>query len=458
MHQIDKYWRAYTLSHETAREVKVEDKRSIEFLKVPEHIKTSLRNKQRRIYFYKKITEQSLDIFYLPPSYWKYTEPKTKINFTFSSTSLHEYQINAVKRMYWKVKTWSRSSFIVSWTWTGKSYMILWAISLFKARTLIVVPNKSISKWLYEKIKPYWDIEIITGKWVIETKADVVVIHYQTFNKYYDQLNGLYDILIIDEWHKSPAERVSQYCLWKWSFILWLSATPQRKEFDTIWFKLIFGALYDTKVTALPVEVAYYKYEHEYSETELVIASEWYSPDSNEIMRNLVINNEDRYKHLLHILNVLEENWYTKIIIFSDRVKHIEKTLSYINLSWFKWVPIYWWVKYDIDKIRELEKYAIVCNIESVGEGFDLPELEVWILFVSSSWENRLTQTAWRVNRAYGNKKFWLYIDFVDYVKLFNWTKAKPLWRYARKRFWETNHSLYPFKTLEWGEKKLIYQ
>lgn len=418
MIRIDEYWRATTQVFWIADEYKVEDERDIYVMKVPESVKQRMlaTGLWVRLYVYDKNTST----YRLPPSAWKRIFAKeTTISFSMKSSELKDYQLDVLKMIR---QDNVRSAFIESWTWTGKSYILWWLIALNKKKTLIVVPNISIARWLFDKLSQ-WSSKIMLAQWknIIWAEAnDIVICHHTTFNTHYEYINGKYDVLILDEWHHLPVKRIKQINFWKWWAIYWLSATPIRKEFWRKGVWIIFWKLYNTWVEALPIKVLVHKFRYDYDQEELQKASDWLAPDSIEIFRRLIINNEKRYQELMKILTDLDAKWYKKYIIFSDRVDHIETIMRMLTASWRNVVWYYWASNKDESetKIKTSDKYVIVWHPTSCWEWFDVPDIEVAILFTSTGWEGAISQMAWRARRYAWEKKEWILVDFVDQMSI----------------------------------------
>lgn len=369
-----------------------------------------------KFYVYDKDT----NTYHLPPSAWKkILQDDVMINYSMQTSDLMDYQIDIIKKIR---DDNMRSWFIVSWTGTGKSYMLSGLIALNKKKTLIVVPNISIARWLLKKLSK-WSSSIFLAQWakiLWAEKYDIVICHHTTFNTHYEYLNGKYCQLIIDEWHHLPTKRIIQINKRKWTFVYWLSATPIRKEFGVEWIEKIFWKIYDTWVQALAVKVFIHKFRYNYDETELEQASNGLAPDSNEIFRRLVTWNKKRYEELIKILDQLKLIWYTKYIIFSDRVKHIETIMRYLKENGYNPVWYYWASNKDESEkeIKALDEYVIVWHPTSCGEWFDVPSIEVSILFTSTGREAIIEQMAWRARRYDSNKKEWILVDFVDQLSI----------------------------------------
>lgn len=315
--------------------------------------------------------------------------------------------------------------------------------------------------WL---MKPFSIGEKNTGQkkdWVFRTeRVEDIKIYQQWGSNWFEQMcpdgyvynievednnNYFVEDVLVHNCHHLPTKRIEQICKWKGGLIYWLSATPIRKEFGREWVEKIFGKIYNTGLTSLPVKVLIHKFRYDYDAQELEEASDWLAPDSNEIFRRLVINNEKRYTELLKILDKLDAEWYTKYIVFSDRVEHLETIIELLKENWRN--PIwYYWASNKAEsetKIKSSDKYVIVWHPTSCGEGFDVPELEVSILFTSTGREWAVRQMAWRAKRFSGEKKEWILVDFVDQLSIMG-GKIKSLSFSNRMKIykelgWETN-------------------
>lgn len=432
MIELDEYGRAFTRDKFTAYKYRMKD-RQVDF----HAIKNGLPQVDRWVNFTTR--EPDAKIWRLPPALWKWRRGMSSID-TIWDLSLYWYQKNAVSFVHRAWLNNKKSAMVVSWTATGKSHIILWLIYLFKVKTIIVVPNSSIGKWLYDKISPlvpstkFWTADQYRKS---EIKPDVLILNWLSFNNIYDELNGKYEVLLMDETHHLSNNRKNQCNKWKGIFICWVTATPERKEYGIEWFIFYFGEVYNTEVQALPVTILSYEYEYDYSAQEVIKASEWLSPDSPELYRRLYCANTERTGTLNKILAQLHWEWFKKIIIFTDRVYHIEQIQELV--PWTVRItgqePIKERAKL-IDDLAKKDSYTIVAMSQCVGEWFDLPALECWILFMSTSRNNTIEQTAGRMRRYSGDKEMAYMVDFIDHIQIM-WGKTKKLWRYERLRMYK---------------------
>lgn len=348
----------------------------------------------------------------------------------------HQFRVQKYL-MYTYSERWSRSTLIVSGEWTGKTRMMLNAIGAIWLRACIVVPNRTIAKWIVGTFKDYFDTAILTSKSTVLPEIAVVV--HASFNIIWEKLSMNYPILFIDEAHKIPPKRRTQINCRKGKFIVWRTATPKRKEFYEEWFKMLFGELYNCWATSLPITVLKFEYSYNYSLEEYKTANEWLSPASPELYRRLYGNNQDRNKKLLYIISSLQKIWYKRIIIFTDRDNHIENIHKAIPLA----IIISGKTNHKEfrDYVDSHEEYIIIGSHWCVGEWFDLPALEVWILFMSTSWNNTVRQTSGRARRFGEWKELSLYVDFVDKMTIM-WSKPKVLWRSQRNKVYKENNRI----------------
>lgn len=370
--------------------------------------------------------------YILPASLSKPIDMNLPINVDMWDINLYPKQSQVISKLEFDIMMWDKTWMIVSDTWTWKSYMILWLINLLKQKTVVVVPNIAIAEWLLKKFQWHCDVDIIVAKDIDKKDPDVAIVVVQSFNKIYNKLNKRYSVLLLDECHKLPKTRIAQLNNWYWKFICWLTATPQRKEFWIDWFKIMYKNIYNTWLKSLPIKIFHYTYKYDYSIKEIMEAQKWYAPDSPEIQRRLYINNRDRLVHLWWVIKSLREKWFKRFIIFTDRVDHATKIKEYL---WEGYLMT-WAIKNK--EYFDKEEYIIIWLTQCVWEWFDLPELEVWILFMSTRWINTVEQTAWRIKRKDGKKEFWYYVDFDDRMKMW-WSKQKVLWWYDRKKIYKDN-------------------
>jgi len=402
----------------------------------------------RKIYTYDKKEK----LYYLPPVSFPWAIEKwyidknwrnqtyNKIKSRFDSSVMYWYQKESVSKMSEYLDAWGKAFFIRSWTATWKSFMIYGIIDSLRSKTLIVAPKKIINSQLFDDLEKYFDNVKTTGKAIGKNldgllKADILIITHQALNLYYDKINDAwFDTMLLDEWHYVPESRTEQFNKWKGRNIIWLSANRQRKDVSEENFPKLYWWFYDTWEEAVDMRVVTYKYKYEYSIDDFINAGKWYAVDSPEINRKLVINNKDRLEALLEILDNVKSK-YNKIIIFTDRTSQID-----ILSEQLPWAFVMKWGLDNVatkNKLLWLDNYVLLAMEQVVREWMNIPWLEFWILFFSSSEINTIQQLAGRVRRFAPGKEFWYLLDFIDILSIEWYWKKKIMWYYNRKKIYK---------------------
>jgi superfamily II DNA or RNA helicase len=308
-----------------------------------------------------------------------------------------------------------------------------------QVKTVIVPPKKILCEQLFEE---FWEeyAEIITGSKQEITK-DIVIMTWATFNKRYDEINWKFAMLLFDECHRMPQKRRDQILMRKWTHILWLTATLQRKEFGSEWFEMFYWKPITTNKEALPMVIYQKRSKRDYTIEEYERASEWLSPDSPEILRRLIIDNEKRNLMIAELVNKCLEKWLKRIIIFTDRTQHIKNITSSLSSTIDSSIPVYeyHWSSNQTqikDLCNKSDQYILVWNVSCCWEWFNVPGLQIGLLTVSTQWTVTIDQAVGRVRRKHLNKKFGLLIDMQDSITV-AWSKSKPLWFSQRRKIYK---------------------
>ena len=402
-----------------------------------QHEERKLREWLRYSKYIELYTKQ--DSYIIPPLYEHLWWAVDKYKQTLPT--LRDYQANAVEHVLHS-ETWSW--LIVSWVGTWKSFMIAEIASYAstqKEYACVVVPKQTIALGIKEKFDELGiPCKIVTWKDCVKKAKCHYIMCAQTLNMVFDYCMQNFRYLVLDEIHRMPKQRIDQINIWSWygGNVIWFTWTPERKDmFEKDFFKF-WWCVYNTEQTALPVDVFVYKYEYAYSPQEWLVAGRWLSPDSPEIVNRLLMNNEDRYKHLLLIAKQLMKS-HNKIIIFCNRVEHIDKCAEKLSSI----SPHVITIKGDTNKkkmqieLQSLEKCIIVANVSSAWEWFDHPEISAWVLFYPTQWTVSLQQAVWRIQRPYKDKTKAIFIDVADTYSI-AWSKKKVAWYYWRKKIYDS--------------------
>lgn len=409
------YWCKYTRDRLEANRFRFEDRSPNWWAKKSGTMYT----KYVKLFHYDKSTR----LYHLPPKTWwmnKWKRDNLKSIEVKPIMKLWEWQQKTVDYCRDAYDKWYSSVIVVSETATGKSIQMLWLIHEFKVKTLITVPSKAIWVWLYDKISPYCDVKLM--EWSEIRKADklpdVLICHRQSAVNCWDIINWQYDLMLNDEQHHLSDWMKFMCNTFKWVMITWLSGTPFRKEMSKEDFLLYFQLMYETGLKSLPVRVLTHKFSHTYTMDDYIKASEWLDPESPEVMRRLVNANEKRIMDLKKVVTTLYQKCgFKKLMVFVDRRDYQEKIKEMI-------FPNAVLINWDTDKdavlkdLNSRDEFLIIWMVTASGEWFDVPGIECWILFFSTSRAGSIEQMVWRAKRFSEWKEYAYWVDFQDYCKI----------------------------------------
>lgn len=426
---IDKFGRACTIDRQEANRYRNEDRS-------PKFVQGNAINYIKYIphYFYDKPSRT----YFLPPKlskkdYKSYSQ--IEYNFTYE---LYDYQKQAVE--YYTSNQY-KSMLVKAGVWCGKTVIGAGVINVKKTPTLIMAPTQLICEWWYDTLKAMCNVEYMVAS-QIKTAAkdwtlpDVLIATRASITNVIDIINWYYDLLIFDEAHKLSENAKQIINKWEWWRIVWLSATPKRKDMNVEDMVDFFWWYIDLKIEALPVKVITYKYSHKYSIEDYMKACEWLNPECNESMRRLVNNNDHKIFCLRRdVVSPLYKKWIHRFILFVDRVDYAYKIKEYFpNAVIISWESDKQEV---VDSIKDKDEYFIIAMSWCAGEWFNLPSIECAILFYSTEWDNSIEQLCWRARRYYGDKKVCYRVDVQEKSKVVDkrnrFNSSKRLKHYEEK-------------------------
>lgn len=114
--------------------------------------------------------------------------------------------------------------------------------------------------------------------------------------------------MINDEQHHLSKGMIMLCNTWRGKRIVGLTGTPFRREITREDIeKYYFDESYETGLESLPLMVLTYKYKHTYTAEDWIKASANLNPESVEVQRMLLHNNDDRIVELKKVLTRLYE-------------------------------------------------------------------------------------------------------------------------------------------------------
>lgn len=328
----------------------------------------------------------------LPPSCW----PDTISYNDICPDWLYPEQKQAVEG--WK---WQRWYIICSWTWSGKTRMMIWLAMRSKIPCIFIMPSLEICKNLINTI----DTLCTLIQWSIKDIPDWhLVMHQKTFKINASKLQWKYNI-IIDELHHSSKDLRDILIQWQWA-ILWVTATPSRDEFEKNWFELFFWTIHNTWLESLPVKVTCIKRKVSYD----------IPPDAQSIdfrfYTQLIKNDQEYKKETLALIHHVYHK-HKRVIVFYesiDEVNQAEQEIKCKNLFVVTWDNRTVQNTSQHIKDEKLDSFIIIWTKQCLSEWFDVPNLMVWIVTFHMGTDRVFYQMAWRVCRRHEWKTHWYLI------------------------------------------------
>lgn len=430
-------WCKYTVDRNEAYEYRFEDRSPNRWAKVSGSVYT----KYVKLFHYDKATKT----YWLPPITWDESKTKcwlwVKIEVK-QIMKLWEWQQKSVDFCYNEINNWTSSILIVSETATWKSIQMLWIIEKFKYRTLITVPSEAIWFWLQEKLEQYCNAKYMNWAMIRKSKdnlPDVLITHRQSAVNCRDIINWYYDLMLNDEQHHL-SDWMKMLCnTRKGIWIIWLSWTPFRKEMDKQDFLKYFQKMYETWLKSLPVRVLTHKYRHTYTIDDYMKACEWLEPESPEVLRRLVNNNDDKIFDLKKLIWTLYSKCnFKKFIVFVDRLDYQKriKELVFPNAILINWETD---KEKVLEEMKSKDEFLAIGMVTASGEWFDVPWIEVWVLFFSTTRAWSLEQMVWRAKRFADWKEYAYRVDVQESSKIepdqYKWFWQRDRMEYYKQRW-----------------------
>lgn len=453
---IDKYGRAYTTDKETAMKYRVKDEQ-IQYHRLKKWLPEY--DKYVSLYYY----DRKEKIYRLPPScgrwnikswIWEHKQVSYYDCYDGWQYSVAEFttaQKDAIIRAEWD---W-RAKIICGSPSIWKSF-ILWAFACYtKRKSIVVVPTKTIWDWLYDKFsnKIFTDKDdvIILDAAKIRKDPDIlnkyfcVIITRASLHNIRDIINDYdkykFDQFLFDEAHylwPSMQEMVNTF---KGQSIVWVTATPRRKELTDEQFELYFSDKINVQWSVLPMRIRQYNFKYEMPIEEYIrITKDCKDPTAPEVLRTMTNECEKRIELIKDITadRLLNKN---VVLLLVDRIEELNKYKEFFPDA----ILIWGWNKWEAELVKALEnrnnstKILIIWTAQTCWTGFDYPEINSVILTFSTRWRNSIEQYAGRSRRSnWPAKEAWEMCDIQDSWKINNqhryfWSKErneiyKDLW------------------------------
>lgn len=406
--------------------------------------------------YFKVIDESDLDIA-IPIWFLKQLEDFLKKNNTTytikdyrntfeeieysSSIDLYDYQEKVLLEIE-QEDSW----IIVAPPWAGKTVMWLEFIARKKQPALIIVHRRELYDQWIERIESFlWIIkkdiwQVWNWKYKV-WKSWITIAMMQTIVKKDDlsEIKNKFGLIIIDECHHIPAKTFREAVVnFNSKYIYGFTATPKRKNNDE---KLIYCYIWDiiSTIDRDFKKVSSIKNHINIKETNLFVPFD-YKIDNYEMVSKVLVYDTDR--NTMIVEDLIKEIWKNrKIIVLTERKDHVMLINMYlknqhetITLTWDDGI---WKRKLKFQQIKSWNFQVLISTWQLIWEWLDIWELDCLFLVYPFSFEWKLIQYIWRIQRTKKKQVIYDYHDKnIDYFdKLFKkrqtfYNKLEKSWRY----------------------------
>ena len=304
---------------------------------------------------------------------------------------------------------------VVAPTGVGKSAICALIINRLQVRTLIVVPGVELKRQLGESLQEAFGKDKVSTS--IKKPKAITVENVDALDPK-KSMPGLFDCVIIDEFHHSGAATYRKLNKLAWNGIYYkfgLTATPFRSQDDerilleSVLSKVIFRITYKTAIDKgyiVPVEAYYY-------ELPKVVVDEVMWPG---VYKELVTHREDRNTLICKMVLSLALNDRSVLCLVKEIAhgKNISSVVAFANGG-------------DEASRRFIKEFALnhrkalIGTTGIVGEGVDTKPCEYVIIAGLGKSKNAFMQQVGRGLRRYADKESCKVILFYD--KSHKWTR-----------------------------------
>lgn len=326
---------------------------------------------------------------------------------------------------------------IVSPPWSWKTVMGLELVARKKQKALIIVHRQQLFDQRIENIQKFlWimkrDIGQIKGnKCEIGKKITVAMLQTLTKVKDTENIRKEFWTIIIDECHHIPAKTFREaisgfHCHYMYGF----TATPTRKNNDE---KLIYAYIWPI-ISEIDMDQNKQIDDHQIiiKETNLFVPFDYKIDHYETVSKILVFDTARNNQIVKDILNEVKQQ--KRILVLTERKEHIDILSLYLKgqceVLTLSWDDSQKHRETKIKLIQDGQFQVFISTGQLLGEGWDISNLQCLFLVYPFSFEGKLIQYIWRLQRSKTTNKIYDYRDNnIDYFeRLF-----KKRYKYYRK-------------------------
>lgn len=338
----------------------------------------------------------------------------------------NKMQSEALEQLDMVVRSGAKRALIISATGTGKTILAALAVRQMKpARTLFVVHREQILKKAAEEFAKVLEIGpekigFFVGK-QRETEREVVFATVQTLSRpenLADLSPFLFDMMIIDEVHRSGAETYQSILKhFKPSFTLGMTATPERTDGYNIFKLFDYNVAYEIRLEGA-------------LENHMLVPFDYYGVADYESAKGSIgdrsklaeLVSPERVQYIAQVLEKYSFAQGTKGLVFCSSNKESallaselakctvhKRKLRTLALSGADTVE----TREEAVARLEAGELDYLFTVDIFNEGVDIPPVNVVVLLRSTESSIVFTQQLGRGLRKYAGKKSLRVIDFI---------------------------------------------
>jgi len=320
---------------------------------------------------------------------------------------LHEYQNDAVS-----LALTMKRGIINLPTGTGKTIVACKIIhELNKSAVIFVHKKELMGQWVtsFETLLNHCPGRVGDGD---ANFGYITVAMVQTMSRLPKELLSEYEVTIFDECHHFPADSVYEIGMASHSpYIFGLSATPRREDGKELMLKGGIGPMIVTKTTS---EMIYQGFLSKPTIYLVHMKPMGVERDYAKAYRKAIVDNEHRNAVIRSIVSKMELN--KQIYIHVKHIRHGKVLAEMIPGSVFLCGSDKTEYRREtLDKFKSGELKILISTL--LGEGVDIPNMDVLILACGGASETFVRQVIGRVLRITASKKEVTIYDFIDKVQ-----------------------------------------
>lgn len=352
----------------------------------------------------------------------KLQRPAKSIDFEWNGPELWPFQKDIINSTLTEINT-GNGCVIASPTGSGKSLMGTYLIKEFGVPTLLLVHLKDLVGQWKRVLKETLDIDAAVYGSGKREHGDVTIAMMQSLakNKQFDYEH--YKFLISDECHHLPCTTLWEIAMKSNAFLrCGLSATPKREQGDEIKIQASMGKIIQPVTPKDLIELGFLtkpRLEVIRAITPQTLGYNW----ATEYKNGIVLNEARNHQIATRVLDLLDEN--LQVYVHVTQIVHGTTLARLIGCPFISGKTPKKTRETEIEKFRQGTTRCLVATL--LGEGFDIPSMDVIVLASGGKSEVALVQRIGRVLRKAKGKEEALVIDFAD--------SGKHLRQHSMERF-----------------------